>query len=491
MDYLTAMRQKLKPAWEFSKQQFLRIKNFIIATFGPGEPGDPPHSKLGVASLVIPAVNLALIVLLLILIVILGHGSFRRSLIETLGFFTLLVLVTGPIGLGLGIAGLIQKRKKRAFAVAGSVASALPLMIFLLFSKTISRSFLKIAGIRPLDPVLAAKIEDLNDAARHYEQTKSDQARDAAAQKAMSVLEALEGDNIQEAGVCAQTMALAGRVMSAPVRQAMENTIMEMAGRAKGPQAEFASSMCLAAFQAMAMPREYSEAIAWRQSGDMAAFLESLKSTVRRWESGLARQQSAIKALGDLAGDKTLPQNERRKFEALKKINAGDPTFLAKKNDIDQIKRFLFLYESSQKFKKAFQNYCLGLTAFGNKNYQAAQQHFQETLAGYPQFTEAHIELGRLNLIASNPGKAMDFFKTGAGLVRVGGPADIVPAAMVLSRAYNGMAMVYYEFSKQKGLAGEERRTRRRKARSFLRESLKLDPQNQEAHKLGKLLKES
>jgi len=92
-------------------------------------------SRLGIASFILSLLApLLLIAGLIVMALLMGHAStFRQKAIqEMLGLLNdeaiLVVLVFAPLmlmtALLLGIAGLLQKNRKKAFALAGTIISA-------------------------------------------------------------------------------------------------------------------------------------------------------------------------------------------------------------------------------------------------------------------------------------------------------------------------------------------------------------------------------
>jgi hypothetical protein len=108
-----------------------------------------PHSKLGIASFIISLNGGVLWCLTFAVAATMGavYANERNSLSEILiggiGFGVLIVLLTG---LGLGIAGLLQKNRKKIFAILGTV-----------FSSVIIISFLIIMGVG-ITAVLSGKV---------------------------------------------------------------------------------------------------------------------------------------------------------------------------------------------------------------------------------------------------------------------------------------------------------------------------------------------
>ncbi len=120
------------------------------------------HSRMGIASLVIAVLTTVLLVLLLVVISnaagqLLGNADpqnvtpqdLQRSLEENpgstgvlgvAGFGLVLTPFLYLLGIALGIAGLVQKRRGRLFAVLGTVFNALillGLLILILFGAVV------------------------------------------------------------------------------------------------------------------------------------------------------------------------------------------------------------------------------------------------------------------------------------------------------------------------------------------------------------------
>lgn len=95
--------------------------------------GRRSHTLLGISSLVI-AVLMGFV--LLALIVILGTmeastpgGVDENSLlVSLLGLAIILCLLANVVGIGLGVGGMIQRRKRLTFAVLGTVLNVLILL---------------------------------------------------------------------------------------------------------------------------------------------------------------------------------------------------------------------------------------------------------------------------------------------------------------------------------------------------------------------------
>jgi hypothetical protein len=91
----------------------------------------PPHSRLGIASLVLSIVGAVIYFGALAIAVFLGaYGRWELGETgEVLGGLAVLVGVAALLAaLGLGIAGIVQKRRKSLFAILGTVFSAVALV---------------------------------------------------------------------------------------------------------------------------------------------------------------------------------------------------------------------------------------------------------------------------------------------------------------------------------------------------------------------------
>lgn len=90
------------------------------------KPGRTRHSGMGVASFIISLLTAAGIILLLSIVVKMDPGTVSEDAERAVIFGALIILamVIEIAALGLGIAGLLQKRRKRVFPVLGIACSA-------------------------------------------------------------------------------------------------------------------------------------------------------------------------------------------------------------------------------------------------------------------------------------------------------------------------------------------------------------------------------
>lgn len=94
------------------------------------------HSRMGIASLV-----LAILVGVLVFLIIGGAGVLEAStpggmdedspLVVLIGFAVIGCLLANLVGLGLGIAGMIQRRRKKLFAILGAIFNGLVVLVVL------------------------------------------------------------------------------------------------------------------------------------------------------------------------------------------------------------------------------------------------------------------------------------------------------------------------------------------------------------------------
>ncbi len=94
------------------------------------------HSRMGIASLV-----LAILVGVLVFLIIAGAGVLKAStpggmdedttLVVLIGFAVIGCLLANLVGLGLGIAGLIQLRRKKLFTLLGAIFNGLVVLVVL------------------------------------------------------------------------------------------------------------------------------------------------------------------------------------------------------------------------------------------------------------------------------------------------------------------------------------------------------------------------
>ncbi len=95
-----------------------------------GAEREDKHSRMGIASLV-----LAILVGVLVFLIIAGAGVLEAStpggmdedtpLVVLIGFAVIGCLLANLVGLGLGIAGLIQRRRKKLYAIPGAILTVL------------------------------------------------------------------------------------------------------------------------------------------------------------------------------------------------------------------------------------------------------------------------------------------------------------------------------------------------------------------------------
>jgi len=94
------------------------------------------HSRMGIASLV-----LAILVGVLVFLLIGGAGVMEAStpgginedstLVGLIGLGIIGCLLANLVGLGLGLAGLIQRRRKKLFAILGAIFNGLIVLVVL------------------------------------------------------------------------------------------------------------------------------------------------------------------------------------------------------------------------------------------------------------------------------------------------------------------------------------------------------------------------
>ena len=94
------------------------------------------HSRLGIASFVFSLFGLIGFSLFALYIVLRPSGGTAAENSQTtfliLGIFVILAFLLMLVGIGLGIAGIIQKQRNRFFAVTGLVFNALVAMTVVL-----------------------------------------------------------------------------------------------------------------------------------------------------------------------------------------------------------------------------------------------------------------------------------------------------------------------------------------------------------------------
>ena len=86
---------------------------------------DVRHSRLGIASFVISlAVGVTLLALFIVAGILVRRGSPTNYPGQTVvGAIGILLLAADVVGAGLGLAGICQSRRKRVFAILGTVFS--------------------------------------------------------------------------------------------------------------------------------------------------------------------------------------------------------------------------------------------------------------------------------------------------------------------------------------------------------------------------------
>jgi hypothetical protein len=94
-----------------------------------GGPRYLPHSGLGIASFVIGLVVVVIVLLMVLLIGVLAANRANRNTADTMAAMTGLSICGGAlaslVGLGLGMAGVIQEDRNRTFAVIGLILNGL------------------------------------------------------------------------------------------------------------------------------------------------------------------------------------------------------------------------------------------------------------------------------------------------------------------------------------------------------------------------------
>lgn len=86
------------------------------------------HSGLGIASFIISLISAALIFILMAIAGVLevstpGGMSEESAGAVLIGLFLILFLIVCLVALGLGIGGLVQKERKKLFAILGTLFS--------------------------------------------------------------------------------------------------------------------------------------------------------------------------------------------------------------------------------------------------------------------------------------------------------------------------------------------------------------------------------
>jgi ABC-type antimicrobial peptide transport system permease subunit len=82
------------------------------------------HSGMGIASFIISLVMLFIQILIYNFFTTHGHSDSLGALI--------LCFIANLVGVGLGIAGLAQKGRKRIFSVLGTTLNGIPSLVFLI-----------------------------------------------------------------------------------------------------------------------------------------------------------------------------------------------------------------------------------------------------------------------------------------------------------------------------------------------------------------------
>ena len=97
-----------------------------------GRRGRLRHSGLGIASFIIGAIAVVLILLMILVAAAMAGKRPSRNAEETMefmaGLFVCTGLVASLVGLGLGLAGVLQADRNRVFAVIGLVLNGLLLL---------------------------------------------------------------------------------------------------------------------------------------------------------------------------------------------------------------------------------------------------------------------------------------------------------------------------------------------------------------------------
>lgn len=94
---------------------------------------EPPHSGLGIASFVISILSGVLIFFLIVIAGVMEAstpGGMDEESVGAIvvGLFLIGFLFTALVALGLGIGGLVQRNRKKIFAILGTVFSGLTIV---------------------------------------------------------------------------------------------------------------------------------------------------------------------------------------------------------------------------------------------------------------------------------------------------------------------------------------------------------------------------
>lgn len=88
-----------------------------------------PHSGLGIASFIIALASAVLMFLLIMMAGALeastpGGINEESAVAVIIGLFLILFMITSVLALGLGLAGLVQRERRKVFPVLGTVFSS-------------------------------------------------------------------------------------------------------------------------------------------------------------------------------------------------------------------------------------------------------------------------------------------------------------------------------------------------------------------------------
>ncbi|MBI2070051.1 MAG: hypothetical protein HYT79_05555 [Elusimicrobia bacterium] len=442
-------------------------------------------SKTGLTAVLLPlAWALAAILSLLIL-----DFAFKNIQVYQRVFFIAKILSMGLplaaiLGLGLGALCAFWKKETSIAPYAGMALS-----VIILMSWAFARSSLTRAMTAREAQIEARKIAYLS---RFHLKNETEDSKRLLREKLDEFFRSFNAKESSQMDACVVAVSAAGSLL-AYEDEGFVKTIDESLNRIKTPTSESSLTLgtCLLAFHTIMFSVDVGQALRFQQAGDMPAHFEHWRHALDHWESGQASRKRMVQAMDRfMTEERYLKLSGAEQDNLMQTVMAPGYEQLRRRHQplLEHIKTFFVKYNGDENFKRAADNLYQGRHAAAYISREQAEKLYRKSVEQFPDFGNAHIELGMIYADKGEPKTALDYFEKGLNLIERHGSQDLNPAKTMLSSGYYQAAKAWLALANRKETKEDQKKIYRKTADQLLVKSLRIDPKNAEVRQLRRFL---